>query len=86
VEESTRKRDQATARIASAKEATADEAVIAMSTHRPIVRREDVMDLLKSVTWLGRTIALQGLLELVSKMSLLMQTVNVIPWELMAEQ
>ncbi len=44
------------------------------------------MEKLTSITWLGRVIALQGILELVSKMSLLMQTVNVIPWELMAEQ
>ena len=44
------------------------------------------MEKLESTTWLGRVIALQGLLELVSQMSLSMQTVNVIPWELMAEQ
>ena len=44
------------------------------------------MEYLKSTTWLGRAIALQGLLELVSKMSPSMQIVNVIPWELMTEQ
>ena len=44
------------------------------------------MEKLKSTAWLGRVIALQGLLKLVSKMSLRMQTVNVIPWELMDEQ
>jgi hypothetical protein len=44
------------------------------------------MTKLESTTWLGRTIALQGLLGLVSKMSLIMQKVNSIPWELMEEQ
>ena len=44
------------------------------------------MEKLESTTWLGRVLALQGLLELVSKMSLSMQTLNVIPWELMAEK
>jgi hypothetical protein len=43
------------------------------------------MEQLESTTWLGRVMALQGLLGLVSKMSLSMQTVNVIPWELMKE-
>jgi hypothetical protein len=44
------------------------------------------MEKLQSTTWLGRVIALQGLLELVSKMSLSMQTLNVIPLELMTKQ
>ncbi len=44
------------------------------------------MEKLTSITWLGRVIALQGLLELVSKISLSMQKVNVVPWELMAER
>ena len=35
------------------------------------------MQKLRCTTWLGRVIALQGLLGLVSKMSLLMQKVNV---------
>ena len=44
------------------------------------------MEQLKSTTWFGRVVALQGLLGLVSKMSLNMQKVNVDPWELMEEQ
>jgi hypothetical protein len=44
------------------------------------------MKKLKSTEWLGRVIALQGLLKLVGNMSLEMQTVNVVPWELMDEQ
>jgi hypothetical protein len=44
------------------------------------------MEKLKLTAWLGRVIALQGLLKLVSIMSLVMQTVNVVPWELMDEQ
>ena len=44
------------------------------------------MEKLSSTTWLGRVVALHGLLEIVSKMSLSMQTLNVIPWELMSEQ
>ena len=44
------------------------------------------MDHLQSTTWFGRVVALQGLLGLVSKMSLNMQKVNVISWELMEEQ
>ncbi len=50
------------------------------------MRREDVMEQLESTTWLGRVVALQGLLRLVCKMSLTMQTVNVIPWGLMRDQ
>ncbi len=44
------------------------------------------MDKLKSTAWLGRVINLQGLLKLASRMSLAMQTANVVPWELMDEQ
>ena len=44
------------------------------------------MEQLQSTTWLGMVVALQGLLGLVSKMSLNMEKVNVIPWELMEEQ
>ena len=40
----------------------------------------------ESATWIRRVINLQGLLGLVSKMSLSMQTVNVIPWKLMREE
>jgi len=43
------------------------------------------MKKLKSTAWLGRVIALQGLLKLVSHMSLAMQTVKVMSWELMDE-
>jgi hypothetical protein len=47
---------------------------------RPNFNRLEVMEKqLKSTAWLGRVIALQGLLKFVSKMSLTMQTVNVIP-------
>jgi hypothetical protein len=46
----------------------------------------EVMEKLKSTTWLGRVIALQGLLKLVNMMSLVLQTVNFVPWELMDEQ
>jgi hypothetical protein len=44
------------------------------------------MEQLKSTTWLGMVVTLQCLLGRVSKMSLNMQKVNVIPWELMEEQ
>ncbi len=44
------------------------------------------MEQLKSTTWFDRVVALQGLLGLVSKTSLTMQKVNVIPWEMMEEQ
>ena len=44
------------------------------------------MEQLESTTWFGRVVALQGLLGLVSKLSLNMQKVNVIPWELMEKQ
>jgi hypothetical protein len=57
-----------------------------VSLQRPSFRREDVTERLTSTTTIGRVVALQCLLELVSKMSMSMQTVNVIPWELMAEQ
>ncbi len=67
-------------------EITTEAAVIALSPHRPSFRREEVMVLLESTTWLGRTVALHGLLQLVSKVILSVQTINVIPLELMAEQ
>jgi hypothetical protein len=44
------------------------------------------MKQLQSTTWLGRVFAFQDLLGLVSKMSLNIQKVNVIPWELTEEQ
>jgi hypothetical protein len=44
------------------------------------------MEHLKSTTGLGMVVALQGLLGLVGKMSLNMQKVNVIPWELMEDK
>jgi hypothetical protein len=52
---------------------------------RPTSNREKVMEKLKSSTWFGRAVALQGMLGLVIKMSLNMQNVNDIPWELMKE-
>jgi hypothetical protein len=61
-------------------------ATLATSTSRPSVNREDVTEKLASTTWLGSVLALQGLLRIVCKMSLSMQTVNVIPWELISEQ
>jgi hypothetical protein len=62
----------------------AEEAIDALL--RPPSNREDIMEQLKSTTLLNKVVALQGLLGLVSKMSLNMQKVNVIPWELMEEQ
>jgi len=50
------------------------------------MNREDVMEQLQSTTWFGRFVALQGLLGLVGKMSLNMQKVNFILWELMEGQ
>ena len=96
MEEASRRRERATARNEGSREAAAriaaravasiDEALVDVSPQRPSLRRDDVMEKLESTTWLGRVIALQGLLGLVSEMSLSMQTVNVIPWELMTKQ
>jgi len=96
VEESNRRRERATAMSEGSREATerisarvvasVAKALVVVSPLRPSLRRDDVMEQLESTTWLGRVIALQGLLGLVSKMSLSKQTVNVIPWELMTEQ
>jgi hypothetical protein len=96
VEESKRRREMVAARNEGSREAPAriaarvvvvvDEALVVVSPQRQPLRRDDVMEKLESTPWLGRVSALQGLLELVSKMSLSMQTVNVIPWELMTEQ
>ncbi len=61
-------------------------ATLATSASRPSINREDAMEKLASTTWLGRVLALQGLLGIVSKMSLYMHTFNVVPWELMSEQ
>ena len=44
------------------------------------------MEKLKSTVWLGRFVALQGVLGIVGNMSLSMQTVNAIPWKLMSEK
>ncbi len=63
-----------------------EEAFAATSATRLAFDRTEVMEKLKSTAWLGRVIAFQGLLNSVSRMSLSMQTVNVIPWELMDEQ
>jgi hypothetical protein len=96
VEESNRRRERATSRSEGSREAaeriaagvvvSVAEGLVVVSPQRPSLRRDDGMEQLESTTWLGRGIALQGLLELVSKMSLSMQTVNVIPWELMTKQ
>ena len=96
MEESNRRRERAVARSEGSREAAAriaakfdacvEEALVVVSPQRPFLRREEVIEQLESTTWLGKVIALQGLLGLVSKMSLYMQTVNVIPWELMKEQ
>jgi hypothetical protein len=50
------------------------------------VDRPEVIEKLKSTTLLGRVIVPQGLLRLIIKMSLSMQTCNVVPWELMQEE
>ncbi len=63
-----------------------EEALVATSAQCPSLNRPEVMEKLKSTAWLGRVIALQGLLRLVIKMSLLMQTVNVVPRENMQEK
>jgi hypothetical protein len=44
------------------------------------------MEQFQPTTCFGRVLALQGLLGLASKMSLTMQKVNIIPWEMMEEQ
>ena len=67
-------------RITARAKASVEEALVATSAHRPTLNRPEVMEKLKPIAWLGRVIALQGLLKLVSKMSLTMQTVNVVPW------
>jgi hypothetical protein len=75
------------ARIAARAIASVDEAiVVATSATRPSNEREEVMEKLESKTWLGRCVALQGMLGLVSHLSHIMQTVNTIPWELMVTQ
>ncbi len=96
MEESNRRRERAIARSEGSREASARiaargaasvaEALVVVSPQRPSLRRDDVMEQLESTTWLGRVIALQGLLGLVSKMSMSMQTLNVIQWELTTEQ
>jgi len=73
-------------RITARARVSVEEAFVANSSQRPYLNRPEVMEKLKSTAWLGRVIALQGLLRLVSKMSLAMQTVNVVPWELMQDQ
>ena len=69
-------------RITARARASVEEALVATSSHRPTLNRPEGMEKLKSTAWLGRVIALQGLLKLVSNMSLKMQTINVVPWEL----
>jgi hypothetical protein len=67
-------------------DATTKERITTTSPHRHTYSRLEGMEKLKSTTWLGRVVALQGLLGLVSHMSLKTQIANVILWELMAEQ
>ncbi len=96
MEESNKRRERVVARSEGSREVAAritaravaslEEARVAVSPQRSSLRREEVMEHLEFTTWLGRVIALQGLLGLVSKISLSMQSVNVIQWELMAEQ
>ena len=96
VEESNERSERAAARsegsgeaavnIASKAASCVEESLVPDSPQLSSLRREEVMEHLESTTWLGRVTALQGLLGLVSKMSLTMQTVNLIPWELMGEQ
>jgi hypothetical protein len=74
------------ARIISRATESVEEALVATSAQRLSLNRPEVMEKLTSTAWIGRVVALQGLLRLISKMSLLMQKVNVIPWELMREQ
>ncbi len=74
------------ARIISRARDSVEEALVATYTQRPSLKRPEVMGKLTSAAWIGRVVALQGLLRLISKMSLQMQKVNVIPWELMREQ
>jgi hypothetical protein len=77
---------EATTRIEARVVASVEEALVVASPHRQSLLRDDVMEHLESTTWLGRVIALQGLLGLVIKMGVFMQNVNIIPWELMKEQ
>ena len=46
-----------------------DEGTASTSATRPTYNREEIMQKLKCTTWLGRVIALRGLLGLVSRMS-----------------
>ena len=62
------------------------EGTTSTSATRPSYNREEAMQKLKCTTWLGKVIALQSLLDLVSQMSFLMQKANVVPWELTVEQ
>jgi hypothetical protein len=66
--------------------ASVEETLVATSATRPTFNQPEVMEKLKLTAWLGRVIDLQGRLKFVYKMSLKMQTVNVIPWELLDEQ
>ncbi len=96
MEESDRRRERIAARSEGSREAalriaarvfdSVEQALVVVSSQRPSLRRDDVMEKLESTTWHSRVIALQGLLKLVSKMSPSMHTLNVIPWELMTKQ
>ena len=66
--------------------ASVEETFVVKSAQRPTLNRPEVMERLKSSAWLGRVIALQGLLKLVNMTSLSLQIVNVVSWEFMDEQ
>jgi hypothetical protein len=58
------------AKITERAKAFVKEALVATSPQRLTLNRPEVMEKLKSMAWVGKFIALQGLLRLVSKMSL----------------
>jgi hypothetical protein len=74
------------AQIISRARDSVEEAFLATSTQRPSLNQPEATEKLTSTAWIGRFVASQGLLRLINKMSLQMQKVNVIPWEVMREQ
>jgi hypothetical protein len=77
--------ERANTRIAHAR-ASVEEALEATPSQRLTLDGPEVTEKLMSTAWLGRVIALQGILRLVSKTSLSMRTLNVVQWELMQEE
>ncbi len=59
---------------------------MAASAQRPSLNRPKVIKKLTSTALIGRVVALQGILRIIGKMSLAMQTMNSIPRGLMREQ